>query len=178
MTNSTPHDSREKERPFPFIFSAVMIVGFIIATFVTAGWAFKPVSMSLKAKHWQETPAIITSHYVDARENQYSLKANYSYSWEGTEYNSDRVFFNETVGLRKDYYTNIYHQLSKHGSPSNPIMIWVNPKRPHQAVIFKHIRWDKFGFACFISLCFASFGFGPLWVWLSDKRKARRLGLS
>ena len=134
--------------------------------------------MSLKAKHWQETPAIITSHYVDARENQYSLKASYSYSWDGTAYNSDHVFFNETVGLRKAYYTRIYHQFSKHDTPSNPIMIWVNPEHPQQAVIFKHIRWDKFIFSCLLSLCFALFGFGPLWVWLTDKRKTQRLGLS
>lgn len=159
-----------KGRSFPLIFSGLMIFFFIIATFSTAGMALKPIGLSIQASGWDETPAVITSHHVDTRENQYSIKATYNYTWGNENYTGNRVFFDESVGLRKTYYRRIYRQFSKHRTASNPIMIWVNPKAPQQAVIFRHIRWDKFAFACFFCLCFAAMGFGPLWVWWTDRR--------
>lgn len=155
------------------IFSGFMIFGFIVAAFATSIMALNPIKLSIDARHWQPVSAIITDHYFDARENQYAVQANYEYRWNDEPYKASRVFFDETVGLRRSYYVNINRQFSRHMSPSNPITVWVNPEKPTQSVIFKHIRWDKFAFASFFCACFAAFGFGPLWVWYSDSQKEK-----
>ncbi|MEP4051456.1 MAG: DUF3592 domain-containing protein [Litorimonas sp.] len=170
MADGLDIQSNDGLRPFPRIFSAVMIIGFIVATVFTARMAITPVAASLGAKNWITAPAVITSHVLDARDNQYSVKATYSYDLDGQTYTSDSVFFDESVGLRKAYYRRIYRELSRHKTPTNPITVWVNPDNPGEAVIYRHIRWDKFIFACFFCLCFAAFGFGPLWVWYTDRR--------
>jgi len=141
-----------------------LIIGLYVFIQITA----KPVFQSFEARNWQATPIAQMSSYVDNRDNQPSLKANYSYEWNGQSYKSDRVFFDESVGLRKAYYRRMKRGLSKKTD------VWVNPKSPEQSVIYRYVRWDKVLVKVLFSSIFLGLGFGVFNEIKRDKRENAR----
>jgi hypothetical protein len=123
----------------------VITVAFVIGALPMTKMAFGPLVQSALATQWEPVPAVIQSSVVAVPDRrQYLIEARYQYEWQGTQYSSDSVFFDEMVGVRKSYYHQISRQLLRHKSPENPITAWVNPNAPEQAVLFRHVRWDKF----------------------------------
>lgn len=124
----------------------IITFGFLIGSIQWTQIALRPVVKSIEARGWVETPAVIQSSMLDQpHRRQYQIKARYSYDWDATALNGTAVFFDEFVGVRKSYYAEINRTLLAHRSQENPIAIWVNPDDPTEAVIYRHIRWDKLG---------------------------------
>lgn len=149
----------------PFLFGGL----FILHTM-----ALTPLAQSIQASQWAPAEAVIDSSYVENKARQYKIRGSYRYNWQGQDYSSHRFFFDESVGIRKPYYRKVASQLSKHKSASNPIQIWVNPKHPNQAVIYRYIRWDKLFFNGFFSSIFLIIGGGPLWLLFSGEKQDSR----
>lgn len=123
----------------------VLTAGFILGSFLWGSNAFKPLVNSFMATSWQPAEAVVVSSQMkQTARNQYVVEAEYTYRWDNQDYVSNKVFFDEMFGVRKNYYYNIHRQLSRHKSADNPVRIWVNPDRPQHAVIYRHIRWAKF----------------------------------
>ena len=107
--------------------------------------ALGPVVKSVRSLGWEEAEAQLISSYVDVpARRQYLLKATYTYTWEGEEYTSESVFFDEMVGVRRMYYHGLNRELMTDRERGQPLQIWVNPNAPRQSVLFRLIRWDKF----------------------------------
>ena len=123
----------------------IITVGFVIGSFFWGRNAFAPLIKTAIAQSWERADGVVSSSYVDVVDRrQYKIRAEYHYRWNDMDYMSEAVFFDHMSGVRKTYYNNIHRELSRHSTANNPIDIWVNPKRPEQAVIYRHIRWDKF----------------------------------
>lgn len=141
-------DLPQDEENVSFAGNAILVVvtvGFLIASFPLAWMALGPVVKSAQALGWKEAEAQLISSYVDVpAPRQYLLKATYAYTWEGEEYTSENVFFDEMVGVRRMYYHGLSRELKINRERGQPLQIWVNPDSPDQSVIFRHVRWDKF----------------------------------
>ena len=123
----------------------VLSIVFVIGSFLWGGNTFMPLVKSFEARSWQAGQAVVQSHMVrEVERRQYVVEARYDYSWDGQDFTSERIFFDEMFGVRKRYYQNINRELSDHKDDRNPIRIWINPKQPQEAVIYRHVRWDKF----------------------------------
>lgn len=165
-------DNHDKKTPLSsLLFGIAFVIGFLIMGCVTAKMAADPVVMSVKARNWVSVPARVTDHYMDARVNQYSLYAEYSYVWDGEVYISTGVFFDKGVGLRKGYYRKIARTFTDYSQATNPLTVWVNPSNPEDSILFKHVRWDKFLFRFLVSFFCLTMGLGPLILWAQDHRK-------
>lgn len=131
-----------------FIGNLVLVliaVGFLAGLFPLTKMAFGPLVNSVRAAQWEQADGVVLSSFVDVpHRRQYRIEARFVYTWDGASYTSETVFFDDTVGVRKSYYQDVNRQLLRHKSARNPIDVWVNPDKPAQAVIFRHIRWDKF----------------------------------
>jgi Protein of unknown function (DUF3592) len=123
----------------------IIAAGFCVITPFAAYAVLKPVGLAIAAQNWEARPAIILSSHVQSRNRQYRLRTEYSYAWKNETHVSRRTFFDETVGVRKSYYHQLNRQLSRHKSRNAPLSVWINPKNPSKAVIYRHIRWDKLG---------------------------------
>ena len=143
MREDLPRDDEKGS----FVGNAILVVitvGFLIASFPLAWMALGPVVKSVQALGWEQAEAQLISSYVGVpARRQYLLKATYAYTWEGEEYTSERVFFDEMVGVRRMYYHGLNRELKIDRERGQPLQIWVNPDAPDQSVIFRHVRWDK-----------------------------------
>lgn len=166
-----PTDVKKKESLSSLLFGAAFVIGFLITACATAKMAADPVLMSVKARYWENVPAKVTDHYLDARVNQYSLYAEYTYVWDDIEYISTGVFFDEGVGVRKKYYRKIAKTFTDYSQATNPLTVWVNPENPVDSILYKHVRWDKFLFRFLVSLFCLTIGLGPLVLWAQERRK-------
>ncbi|SMX34472.1 DUF3592 domain-containing protein [Actibacterium lipolyticum] len=151
----------------------LIALGFVVALFPLASMTFKPVLDSLNATDWEVADAVVISSYVDVAERrQYKLVTQYRYDWNDQEHRSDQVFFDNTVGVRRNYYHNTNRELLRHLDEDKPIQIWINPQKPEQAVIYRHIRWDKFGANLFFFAIWSSLTFvlvGMFWAGVGPK---------
>ncbi len=123
----------------------VIMIGFLIGLVPLATMVFGPAIGTLRALNWEPAEAVIASSFVDVPyRRQYRLETRYTYEWDGVIHSSDRVFFDDMVGVRKGYYHRVNRALLRHKIVDNPITVWVNPQSPSQAVIYPQMRWDKF----------------------------------
>ena len=123
----------------------VVTIAFVVGAFPMTKMAFGPLVQSALATQWEPAQGIVEGSFVDVpARRQYRIEARYVYDWDGERLTSDVVFFDDMVGVRKDYYQDINRQLLRHKSPKNPMTVWVNPDAPHQSVLFREVRWDKF----------------------------------
>lgn len=73
-------------------------------------------------------------------------KARYRYQFNGTTYESDRVcvaHFSDNIG---SYHNDLLGKLKRIKRTGEPILVWVNPQDPFQAVIDRDMRWGLFAF--------------------------------
>ena len=123
----------------------IIAAGFCVITPLITYSVLKPVGLTIAAQNWEARPAVILSSHVQNRNRQYRLRTEYSYVWDNETHVSRRTFFDETLGVRESYYHQLNRQLSRHKSRNEPLSVWINPKSPSKAVIYRHIRWDKLG---------------------------------
>ena len=89
---------------------------------------------------WQSTYAQLLS--VSGGNNQ--AQATYRYEINGATYQGDRVHvstFSDNIG---SYHEDLLANLRRHQSAGEPVIVWVNPADPSQAVIDRNMRWGLF----------------------------------
>jgi hypothetical protein len=105
-------------------------------------------------QNWQPGYAQLLS--VSGSENV--TQARYRYEYDGTSYQSDRVYvaeFNDNIG---SYHNDLLDHLRNQFSEAEFIPIWVNPLNPKQAVIDRDMRWGLFTLMTGFCLVFVSIG--------------------
>ena len=76
----------------------------------------------------------------------YEAYAMYSYQWHSQTFQSDRVSISSGGDNIGDYQQDLGRRLSRAMTSGTPIMVWVNPNNPSDAVIDRSIRWGLLGF--------------------------------
>lgn len=122
----------------------IITLAFLAGSLFMVPMAFGPIAKSIEAQSWMQVEGIVLRSAVKQETHrQYIIQAEFTYDWDGESFVSNKVFFDEMVGLRRQYYNDVNRQLLRHKNAENPLKIWVNPTAPKEAVVFRHIRWDK-----------------------------------
>jgi len=125
---------------------------------------------------WQPTAAKLISagyrtHSGDDS-NTYEAYATYTYTFYSQTYTGDRVSISSGADNIGDYQQDTGRRLSAALSRNPTITIWVNPDKPHEAVIDRRLRWGSIGFRSIFLFVFGGVGLGLIiLVWRAPKEK-------
>ena len=131
--------------------SAGMFVGFGCAAlfglpFLCAGlymtWSLVSMLWLAQAsRSWVETPADILSVELEGGETKHVVAA-YEYLYEGRKYSGDRVGLSETKDNVGKHHKRLFDRLNEAKKKGLPVVCYVNPKRPEQALLDRRLRWE------------------------------------
>ena len=108
----------------------------------------KAIGQSTLSLSWQQSEAKMDSvkySYVSLSEGTaFRTNGQYTYTWEGREYTSNQLFFSNG-GDNLGYHKKKYRELLKAKIRGQSVSVWVNPKHPGQAVLYRGVRLDLLG---------------------------------
>ena len=152
-----------------------------------AGLVLWNVGEALAMRSWHAVPATITDlalehHQDNEGGSTASVRAAYTYVWEGQTYHGDRVAIATGSDNIGSYWPELYQRLDQERrrpvgieTESGGARCWVNPKAPEQAVLDRSLRWGLLGFKALFGMVFGGFGGWLMWLSLSQMRQAHRL---
>jgi Protein of unknown function (DUF3592) len=155
---------------FALPFAAVgVFMGYRTAT---ALWDF------YRMKSWVEVPAELVSvdleSHSDSDSTTYRVRARYKYSFEGREYQGDRVGIHGGSDNVGDSHERRYRELARLRKADELARCYVDPARPERAVLYRDLRWELVGFYLIFVVAFGGVGFGLVAGGLYGARKLRR----
>jgi hypothetical protein len=117
---------------------------------VVAAWA--------AAHGWAEVPAEILTARLDVFEHNegvgYRVRATYRYRFQGTDYESDRVWFLDEADGVDDFARTTHARLRAARDAQERVPCFVNPADPRQSVLSRDLRWKVVTFLSVASLAF------------------------
>jgi len=125
------------------------------------------LAYSARAQMWQAAQAQIISvelTHEGSERRTYEAKGEYSYEWEGQSYTSKKIMFNKNPDSQRKYQGKVVRKLEYAHSKGRPVDIWVNPRKPSEAVIYRGVRWGKVLLMFLFSLIFMGAGGGIMWL--------------
>lgn len=157
--------ARESKRSYPgALFGLIFLLAGLAAAYGSGGMM---VIGYIASANWVEVPATIHSVSLVSKRGDsttYSVKSNYSYNFNGTDYHSDRVSLsrgNDNIG---SYWQDLERSL-RADKNSNEAFALVNPKDPTKALLDRTLRWKSIVFASLFLVLFG--GAGSLLMWAS-----------
>lgn len=104
----------------------------------------------------------------------YRVHARYRYEVAGRAYTGERVAVSNMADNLGDYWYQLGWRLQNARQNGKPVMAWVNPSDPTQAVLDRELRWSLLAFWSLFLVIFGGVGSGLL-VWARQSwRKAAR----
>jgi len=158
----------KKDSPINWFFvvfgCALFIAGLVVGYFSFGSTTLKYFSSS----DWQQVQANISSIVLkkrDGEKTRNSIKATYSYSYDGDRQSNSVGFY--TADSYK-YWEDLYNKLVEDQEKGNA-QAWVNPNNPNEALLDRTIRWGYVvsGSIALLLLC----GFGIAFIWLGIKQE-------
>jgi len=158
----------------------LFITLFALPFFGVGVWMFWAIGNSLhdvwEMHSWQPAAAKLISagyhtHSGDDS-NTYEAYATYTYTFFSQTHTGDRVSISSGADNIGDYQQDTGQRLSTALSRNATIYIWVNPEKPHEAVIDRGLRWGLIGFKSIFLFVFGGVGLGLIiFVWRAPKEK-------
>ena len=142
------------------IFIAGLIVGYLSFGSTTLKY--------FSSSDWVQVPANISSIVLKRHDNgktRNSIKATYSYSYDGGHQSNNVGFYTaDSYKYWEDLYTKLIEDQEK-----NSVQAWVNPNNPSEALLDRTIRWGYLvsGSIALLFLC----GFGIALIWFGIKQE-------
>jgi hypothetical protein len=134
-------------------FEKLIAFGFILFGLGGVLYSLLMMLKSVGAKKWILSKAHINNALIDEDCDEdgctYEAKVNFSYNYKSINYNSDKVAF----GYFSNSFEFLAKRLIKHYIPGYPTKVYVNPRRPQQAVLIVGIK----GFHLFNIIFFSVF---------------------
>ena len=129
-------------------------------------------------RDWVQVEAQLTDAGYETRSGDdsdtYEAYASYRYRFAGREFTGSRVGTaggGDNIG---DYQQDIGRSLQSSHQRGEPILVYVNPDNPAEAIIDRSVRWGLIGFKSIFVLVFGGVGFGLLiGAWLKGAEKDR-----
>ena len=154
---------------------------FLLAGLFITGIYFNGYIRWMDTQSWVETPCIIET--AELRRNQssdgttYEAKATFRYSWEGVNYQGNRVSLSRGSDNIGSFQQDAYRELSRFQSSREPFRCFVNPENPAEAVLYRDLRWQSQAFFAIFALTFPCVGAGLViggFIWSLHQRKIKR----
>jgi hypothetical protein len=102
----------------------------------------------------------------------YQAYATYRYDVQGQWFTGHRVGINDSADNIGDFHRDMGRSLQSAQRRNEPILVYVNPSAPDQAVIHRDVRWGLVGFKMIFVVVFGGVGFGLLIaIWRAPAEK-------
>ncbi len=155
---------------------------FLIPGLMVGFFALKNLYSNLQANSWEPVQASILSSDLKVirgdDSTSYKATGKFSYSYRGSEYSSDKLFFGKGSDNIGSFHQDLIRDLNNAQSKGETLQAWVNPKKPSEAVLIKDIRWGMFGFMMIFPLIFGGAGAGVIYMARHTKKvHAKEMGL-
>src|SRR5450830_198352 len=86
--------------------------------------------------------ADLESHYSSDAATTYRVLAKFSYDYQGSNHIGQRIRLDDgDYDSIRSYHEDINEQLSKARNSLSPVTLWVNPRKPDEAVYDRSLRW-------------------------------------
>ncbi|HEY8358371.1 MAG TPA: DUF3592 domain-containing protein, partial [Ramlibacter sp.] len=93
--------------------------------------------------------------------------ARYRYEFGGVAYESQRIGIGKSAGDSVGgWQRRWYNILSEARAGNQPVTVWVDPRRPHRAVLDREVRWSMVVFHLPFALLFTAIGGAALYAFL------------
>lgn len=125
---------------------------------------------------WVPVEAQVTSGGYETRSGDdsdtYEAYAEYRYDYGGREYRGNRVGIATGADNIGRYQQDIGRDLQRAAQNGDPVVIFVNPGNPAEAIVDRDVRWGLVGFKMIFVVVFGGVGFGLLiGAWLKAPEK-------
>ena len=153
------------------VFGLVFIVAGLVAFFVTAGTM---IVGYVSSSDWIAVPATVHTLELNQKSGEsitYSVQSRYSYEYQGTVYENDRVSLSIGSDSFGTYWQDLYTSLQADRS-SNEISAYINPDNPREAVLDRTFRWKSVGLGSIYLVAFC--GVGSFFFWASFRQSRPR----
>ena len=141
---------------------------FLIPGLMVGFFALKNLYSNLQANSWEPVQASILSSDLKVirgdDSTSYKATGKFSYSYRGSEYSSDKLFFGKGSDNIGSFHQDLIRNLNNAQNKGETLQAWVNPKKPSEAVLIKDIRWGMFGFMMIFPLIFGGAGAGIIFM--------------
>jgi hypothetical protein len=110
---------------------------------------------------WVEVPAKIEDvKFPGAGGGSHRAAANYTYEFDGKQYQGQRVGLLEISDNFGDFQQRAFNELKRHHDDGTPFRAFVNPNNPSQSVLYRQLRWELMSFFSIFPAVFGSAGLG------------------
>ena len=157
----------------------IILLLFALPFFGVGVWMTYSISGNLsnawQMKQWQSVEATLTragyeTHSGDDSDT-YEAYAEYRYSFGGQQYRNNRVSIAGGADNVGDYQTDLGNRLSRAMNSGTPIVVYVNPDNPAEAIIDRSLRWGLLGFKSIFLFVFGGVGLGLIIFVLRAKKE-------
>ena len=170
--NTSP--TKSKKSIAGFVFGAIFFLTGLFAAYVSFG---KMTFDYQASKNWQQVPAQIKSLQLDVKQGEtttYKVNGQYSYRFNNTQYENDRISLSSRSDNIGDYWQSLYSELNNK-KKNNSAQAWVNPNNPSDAILDRTFRWESFGFGMLFLIVFSGVGLAIMIFSLKVKSKQQTL---
>ncbi len=153
---------------------AVFALPFAAVGLLLLGLAISDVWESIRMRSWVETPArVLETRLSESRGDSttYRVEAQYEYTFQGNRYVGTRVAINSTSDNVGSFHQDAYAELRRARDQNLRVPAFVNPAQPHQAVLYRQMRWGLFAMKL---LGGAVFGGAGVWLLIGAQIGKRR----
>ena len=113
---------------------------------------------------WERVPAYLTHVNVERKRSDdgttYRVVARYEYVFAGQTRHGTRVGYDTASDSFEADHDALAARLRRHLSSGDPILAWVNPHDPQQALLVRELRWKKLALTSSLGLIFTLVGAG------------------
>lgn len=149
------------------VFGMIFVLAGLAAAYGTVG---KTVFGYVVSANWVEVPATI--HHLEFVRNRgsdattYSVESDYSYTFNGARYDSDRVSLSTGSDNLGSYWQDL-HSTLKAAKKNNEVVAYVNANNPSSSLLDRTFRWSTVIFGSMFLFIFC--GVGGVITWMSLK---------
>lgn len=125
-------------------------------------------SNAWSARSWQPVPGtVLESDREIGRRGVSTTTVRYRYEFAGKPYESERIGLARPGGDNLDRWQEEWHdRLQTAQGQAKPVTVWVDPARPHRAVLDRDIRWAAVVLHLPFALLFTAVGTGALYLFV------------
>jgi hypothetical protein len=156
MIFDQPDAEKSMRRKRSNIVFCLFFAPFLAVGLALCAYAAYLVTQHLASQSWQATPAVLlgqgeakelTSSGTEAMGGTSRIAGRYSYVWQGQTYQSDRLIFSQMKTREWGVDTDGWDAKLEAMLPAlgGAFTVWVDPRRPQQAVMLRDIRWLELG---------------------------------
>lgn len=145
---------------FGGIFAAVGL-GFLVLQIIPS------LLESQKMRNWVATEARVISAKLHENRSEdsttYRVEGRYRYEWQGRQYTGNRIGIHGGSDNIGSYHSKQYAKLQTALSAGKPIVVYVNPEAPNEAIVDRNVRMEMLMFGSLFVVCFGGIGVAIIW---------------